>query len=161
MQIELQSGFKATVDEEDWETLGLAKYTWQAKKHNSGRYYVVANYRPPGARQQIGVKMHRLILNASPGSEVDHIDGNGLNNSRHNLRLATQAMNQQNTSARGGSSQYKGVSWSAAKGKWVVAFRCNGKAHFVGYFADEIVAAKAYNAAILPLAGEFARLNPV
>lgn len=160
MQIELQNGLIAKVDEEDWVTLGLSRYTWQAKKHGH-KSYVIANVWNSERKQQVGVRMHRLILNAQPGQFIDHIDGDGLNNLRTNLRFASNAQNQQNTSSRRGSSQFKGVSWMVSKGKWLVAFRCEGQHHFVGYFDNEIEAARAYNAAIVPLAGMYARLNPV
>ncbi|WP_246173430.1 HNH endonuclease [Limnoglobus roseus] len=149
------------MDEEDWETLGLSKYTWQAKKHNSGRHYVVANVWQPELNQQRGVRMHRLIMSPKSSEFIDHIDGNGLNNSRSNLRIASNAENQQNSGPRKGSSQYKGVSWSASRQVWRVAFRWNGQHYFVGSFPNEIEAARAYNRAIKPLAGEYARLNPV
>ena len=102
--------------------------------------------------------MHNLILGLK---NVDHIDENGLNNWREDLRPSTTSQNQQNTGSRGGSSHFKGVSWAARKKEWRVAFRWNGKHYFVGSFTNEIEAALAYNAAILPLAGEFARLNEV
>lgn len=159
MEVELQSGFKVQVDTEDWDRLELGRYTWNAKRHSGKTFYAEANVWVPERKKQIGLKMHRLILNAPPGIEVDHIDENGLNNQRLNLRFATAPQNQQNTGPRGGASCFKGVSWASGKGRWRVAFRCNGKHHFVGYFADEEEAARAYDAAILPLAGEFARLN--
>ena len=104
--------------------------------------------------------MHDLIMQPGPGQMVDHIEGSAtLDNRRLNLRVCSNAQNQQNTGSRGGSSPYKGVSWSARKKKWLVQFRCHGQYRFIGYFEDEETAARAYDAAILPLAGEFARLN--
>lgn len=161
MEFVLQNGMTAWVDDEDWRSLGLDSYTWQAKRHRGDKFYVVANVWRPELGRQAGVRMHRLIMGAGKGQEVDHIDGNRLNNRRSNLRLATNAENQQNTGSRKGSSRHKGVSWIAARGVWRVAFNWRGKTHFVGYFTDEAEAALAYNAAIQPLAGEFARLNTV
>jgi HNH endonuclease len=100
--------------------------------------------------------MHNLMLGIK---YVDHADENGLNNRRQNLRPCTNAQNQQNTGGRGGASRFKGVSWVAGKRRWKVAFRHDGAHHFVGYYRDEVEAARAYDAAILPLAGKFARMN--
>ena len=91
---------------------------------------------------------------------VDHREpSQTLDNRRANLRICSNAQNQQNTGPRKGSSPFKGVSWSARKKKWLVQFRHDGRYHFVGYFGDEEMAARAYDTAIAPLAGEFARLN--
>ena len=118
-------------------------------------WYAVTSVRGADGKQK-KFKMHNLILGIK---YVDHIDGNGLNNGRGNLRPCTNSQNQQNTRARGGASGFEGVSWIKSKGRWKVAFNHDRKTHFVGYFDNEIEAARAYNAAILPLAGEFARLN--
>src|SRR5262245_41177100 len=137
MEVELQNGFKVQVDREDWDSLELGRYTWNAKAHDRGKVYAVANVWVPEWKKQVGVKMHRLILNAPPSIEVDHIDENGLNNQRSNLRLATTPQNQQNTGPRGGASRFKAVSWAAGKNRWRVGLRCNGAHHFIGYYADE------------------------
>lgn len=136
----------------------VAKYKWfAAKQSRAGKWYALTHIRDEnGNRKRIG--MHALIMGASP---IDHIDGDGLNNRRANLRTCTNAQNQLNTNARGGGSKYKGVSWHRKKGRWQVAFRALGQYHFVGYFDDEIEAARAYNEAILRVCPEFARLNPV
>lgn len=147
------------MDEDDWFRLGLSRYAWNAKSQGDSRLYVVANVWEPTRNKQVGLRMHRLILAAPPHLFVDHVSGDTLDNRRSNLRLATNAQNQQNASGRAGSSRFKGVSWDRGKERWRVAFRWDGKHHFVGTFADEEEAARAYDAAILPLAGEFARLN--
>ncbi|SIO34451.1 hypothetical protein SAMN05444166_3950 [Singulisphaera sp. GP187] len=82
-----------------------------------------------------------------------------LDNRRRNLRVCVNAQNQQNRAAQPGTSRFKCVPWNSQKRCWKVAFRCNGQFHIVGYFADEVEATRAYDAAILPLAGEFAQLN--
>ena len=105
------------------------------------------------------VYMHRLILNAQPGFEVDHRDGNTLDNRRSNLRLATRSQNQANRGKPRGhySSQYKGVSRSTRG--WVAQMTVDGKGVFIGLFATEVEAAKGYDAEILKHFGEFAFLN--
>ena len=90
---------------------------------------------------------------------VDHIDHNGLNNCRSNLRLSTMAQNVRNTISRGGSSKYKGVHWCKRSKKWTGQICFNGKGHHLGGFRDEIEAAKAYDKRAKELHGEFACLN--
>ena len=91
---------------------------------------------------------------------VDHIDRNGLNNCKANLRLCTQAQNVRNvTSVRGGSSKYKGVRWDKIRRKWCVGVRVNNKRYYVGHFADEMAAGRAYDKKAKVLHGEFACLN--
>jgi hypothetical protein len=153
MDVGLTQGKVARIDAEDWPLVG--RYKWHAACFREGGkewWYARTNI---GGRQ---VRMHHLITCAKL---VDHRDGDGLNNRRGNLRPCTQAQNMANTGSRGGTSKFKGVSWRAGKGKWGVAFSWERKTYFVGYFARdrEIEAALACDAAIRPLAGEFARLN--
>ncbi len=158
MEIPLTQGKVAQIDPEDWPLVSC--YTWHAKLENGKLWYAATSVIDPATGEQVTLKMHRVITGAGPEEMVDHKEpAQTLDNRRSNLRVCSNARNQQNTGSRGGSSQFKGVSWSARKKKWLVQFRCDGRYRFVGYFADEIEAARAYDAAIAPLAGEFARLN--
>ncbi len=151
MDVQLTQGKIAQIDDADWAL--VSQYKWHAARWKEGNrewWYALTNI---GGRK---VRMHHLLTGKNL---VDHRDGDGLNNRRENLRPCTQAQNMANTSSRGGTSRHKGVSWRSGKNKWGVAFSWEGRTHFVGYFHDESVAALAYNEAILPLAGEFARLN--
>ena len=107
--------------------------------------------------------MHRVIFGAQKGDPmVDHIDRDGLNNRRGNLRTSDKYRNQMNRGKKKTSvSKYKGVSWNTHRGKWIVRFNWLGEDHYIGAFKDERFAAQAYNEAILPLAGEYARLNVI
>jgi hypothetical protein len=100
--------------------------------------------------------MHQLIMDAK---NVDHKDGNGLNNRRSNLRVATSSLNQANSRKRQGSSQYKGVGWDKEHNKWRARINYQHRRTFLGCFEDETDAAKAYDDAARELFGEFARLN--
>lgn len=158
MDIVLTQGQVAKIDDADWHL--VSGYKWFAKRDQDGRWYASTNAWCPLKRKRITLSMHRVIVNAHSGDFVDHKDSTEtLDNRRRNIRVCTNALNQQNTGSRGGKSIFKGVSWNTQKGRWKVAFRCNGVFHFVGYFTDEIEAARAYDVAVLPLAGEFARLN--
>ncbi len=84
------------------------------------------------------VRMHRLILGSPPGVEIDHLNGNRLDNRRANLREATRALNAQNMAAhRDGSSRYRGVFWFARDQRWAVQVCLAGKKKHLGYFDDE------------------------
>lgn len=107
------------------------------------------------------VLLSRFLLNPPTELYVDHIDCNPTNNTRVNLRLANRFENCQNAPKfiRKCSSQYKGVSWHANKNKWIVSIMSSKKSFHVGYFTDEILAAKAYDQKAKELFGEFANLN--
>lgn len=92
-------------------------------------------------------------------SRVDHIDRNPLNNSRYNLRKATQQQNVFNSRGSGKTSRFKGVWWEKRRSLWASQIKCGNKRHWVGYFTSEIDAAKAYDKKALELFGEFAYLN--
>lgn len=112
-------------------------------------------------------RMHRVIVERITGEpildgyEVDHIDGNPLNNQRENLRLVTHAQNLRNKKAHSGStSHFKGVSWDKASNKWRACIygERNTTVH-LGRFVSEEEAARAYDAKARELYGEYARLN--
>jgi hypothetical protein len=106
------------------------------------------------------LSMHRMVANAPKGLFVDHINHNGLDNRKLNLRLCTNAQNQQNSRPRsGGTSKYKGVHWHKARKKFCARIHFNKKSIHIGYFKDEIEAAKAYDKKAKELFGEFAYLN--
>lgn len=114
------------------------------------------------------VRMHRLILERilkrtlMPGEFVDHIDHNGLNNQRSNLRLATKNENCQNRTPNKTENQtsiYKGVIWHKGKQQWQSRIRIKGKRIYLGYFKLEKDAANAYNQAAKIYHGEFACIN--
>lgn len=101
--------------------------------------------RPPsGSRARKTVSMHRFIINAPDGSEVDHINRNKLDNRKCNLRLCTHSENCRNEGKRRGcSSQHRGVSWNKRKGRWQVVIRVNGKLEWRGWYESEAEAAEA------------------
>lgn len=111
----------------------------------------------------VNVEMHRLLMPGVP--QVDHKDGNGLNNQRSNLRDATNQQNHANegkTRTYGGkptSSRFKGVYRHKASGRWHAQINAGGNHRSLGYFSDETDAALAYDTAAREEFGEFARLN--
>jgi len=138
------------IDEEDYDV--VKKYTWGISTY--GYVYTKVN-------RTKTLFLHRMIMNAPSGMEVDHINRDTLNNHRDNLRICTRAQNQQNCKSRGGTSKYKGVCWENRRNTWRTTIKFNGKQIHIGEFMDEIEAAKAYNGKAIEFFGEFARLNPV
>jgi hypothetical protein len=143
----------AIVDADDYEH--LAKYKWYCEQDGNTFY----TFRREG-RKRKRVSMHRQILHAPKGLLVDHIDGNGLNNRKSNLRLCSPAQNARNKRpAPNCSSRYKGVTWHKYHKKWHVRIFKSGKSTYLGSFDDEIEAAVAYDRKAAELFGEFAYLN--
>lgn len=104
--------------------------------------------------------LHHFIMGKPLAGVVDHINGNRLDNRRSNLRFATVAQNAHNGSSHtGASSRYKGVSWYAPQSNWRARICLYGKIRFIGYFASETEAARAYDKEATRLFGAFARLN--
>ena len=100
--------------------------------------------------------MHREIMNTSKGLQVDHIDHNGLNNQRSNLRNCTASQNRMNKICTSRSG-YKGVSLN--EGLIQSRIKINGNTRHLGYFKTKELAAKAYDIAAKKYQGEFANLN--
>jgi hypothetical protein len=154
-QIPLTQGQVALVDDEDYAILG--QFKWYAlRKPNT--FYAMRNVRSTRtASGHTAVKMHQVIMEAE-GRLVDHENGNGLDNRRHNLRFATVPQNQHNSGRQvNNTSGYKGV-WRD-RGGWRTAIRVNGRRLNLGTFGNPIDAARAYDAAARQHHGEFAQLN--
>jgi len=104
--------------------------------------------------------MHRMIMHAPKHLCCDHIDHNGLNNRKSNLRLCTNAQNTHNQRIRpNGTSKYKGVSWHRPNNKWVARIAFKRKRMHIGIFDNQMEAAMAYDDKAIELFGEFACVN--
>lgn len=155
-EIKLTQGLSTLVDDEDYES--VSQHKWFAVK--DGRtYYACKNAGILPFRYRLW--MHRVILSAPKELQVDHINGNGLDNRRCNLRLVTGAQNSTNSQKKSGStsSRFKGVDWYKPYDKWRARITNNRRVTHLGYFNTDIEAAQAYNEAAIELFGEFARLN--
>lgn len=152
VSITLTRGQVALVDDQDRH---LADLSWIAKpiERRSGGFYA---YRMEG---RTSLYMHRLILNAPRGMLVDHVNGNGLDNRRSNIRLATRS---QNVTNRVATSEigFRGVERTYRIAKPWRACLYDGKQRtVVGRYATAIEAAAAYDRAALAKYGSFAKLN--
>jgi hypothetical protein len=147
-RVPLTQGLFATVDAADYEE--ISKYKWSASRVGNKVY---AQARINGRT----VAMHRFLVCPPKGHQVDHIDGNGLNNCRSNLRICTAGQNQANRRPRPGSSRFVGV--TRRGDRWEAWITHRGKWYSLGYHADEVDAAKARDRKAVGLHGMYAYLN--
>lgn len=155
--IQLTRGYETVVDEID-KDLSLLK--WQILQNRNGKCYAA------GRSQSGKAYLHRLVLERVLGRQlsrqeyVDHIDGNGLNNRRGNLRLASAAQNQWNSAAKpNNTSGYKGVGFCKITKKWRARIRIGGKSLHLGLYDTPEDAHLAYCDAALKYHGEFANFG--
>lgn len=143
----------AIVDDQDYQML-LDMGNWRLS--NAGYAEIVVNRKD----KNCSILMHRVLMEAKKGHNIDHIDGNPLNNQKSNLRYATTAQNSWNRKGvQNSTSKYKGVSWAKQFNKWYACIKKNGKSKNLGYYASEIEAAKVYDKEAKSLFGDYARLN--
>ncbi|MBN6739850.1 HNH endonuclease [Acidithiobacillus sp. MC6.1] len=154
-KITLTQGLFCTIDDTDEEL--ISDYKWCARRDAGGHAYAVT-----GTRKACGlwstIRMHRLIMDPQPGLEVDHIDGNGLNNCRSNLRIASHSENGRNSHLhKDSASGYKGVSWHRKDRAWRARITVNGEHIFLGNYRSQEEAHEAYCVASARFHGEFGR----
>jgi hypothetical protein len=146
-RIPLAGGLYAYVDAADYEW--LSQYKWGV-------------YNGYAARQESGrtIYMHRQIMQPPKSMVVDHMDGSRLNNCRSNLRVCTPAENHRNRAKGVGSaSRFRGVGYYKESGKWYSGLQFKGKRFWLGYFDEEVEAARAYDYKAVECGREFAWVN--
>ena len=148
-KIELTKGYFALVDDADYDW--LMKWKWCASVQRSN-VYAVRKSNP------CNIKMHRQIIGAPTGLMVDHIDHNGLNNQRDNLRLCNNSDNHKNSRPKG-ISRYLGVSFRKDRNKFEAYIKTDEKYIHLGHYVNEVDAAMAYDLSAKKYHGEFANLN--
>lgn len=147
-KIKLTQGKWALVDTADYEWLSKWKwYAMMAPRVGVSAYYAVRQ-KAVGKKMQRTVWMHREIMRPPDGLEVDHIDGNGLNNRRHNLRSVTHQENGSNKPHRHprNTSGYRGVVWHKGQEKWIAQVKLKGVHKWLGTFSSKRAAANARQA---------------
>jgi hypothetical protein len=158
--IPLSQGKYALVDEADYAE--LARYRWCVSWNVSGKQGHRKTFYAARSEKGRTIRMHRQIMGAARGEVVDHINHNGLDNRRSNLRVCSQAENMRNRRGWGGrTSRYKGVSYLRRSDTWQAVIVCEGRRYNLGQFDSETDAAGAYNAKARELFGEFACLNVI
>lgn len=153
--ISLTQGKFALVDDSDYEL--LAQFQWCAMKGTNTWYAVRTSRSLRGTKRTI--LMHRSILGDIPELDIDHINGDGLDNRRSNLRWTTRRQNQANRRAQRGTSRYKGVYWDRTKQRWRSGIQIDGKYRHIGTYRHEEEAARAYDQVAHSIFGAYARLN--
>ncbi len=151
------------VDDEDYDYLN--QYKWRIAKSKNTCYATrnITLIDQKNLGLPMSIRMHRDIMGVALQNEkiIDHINHNGLDNQRSNLRICSLAENQANRQKiKQGHSIYKGVTKNRNSG-WMVKIQANGIPKYVGVFTDEEEAALAYNEAAIKLFGEFANLNVI
>ncbi len=177
MKLELKHGICLIDDSDGWMLDGW--YWWSGKPGRragvkAGRplYYAAGEPSAPQAIAEARLAgipttfpMHRRILGMGPYStdrrDVDHVNGDGLDNRRENLRATTRPQNLANTAGRGGTSSFKGVSFESQTRRWKAQITVDGRHRGLGRYDTEEEAAFAYNAAAFEAWGDHARLNDV
>ncbi len=159
-KIPLTQGQYAIVDRERYEE--IARYKWFAHNSHSGYYALrTTKEKKDGRTRPKIVRMHWVVLEPPEGRFIDHINHNGLDNRRANLRVVTNRQNIWNSRKRKGkcSSKYKGVHRVKGEKKWRARIQHKDRMIFIGEFDDEKAAAKAYDQKAKELFGEYAVLN--
>jgi hypothetical protein len=160
-EIPLTRGYVAFVDDADYERVTAAG-PWSAHIDRRKNVYARHTMQHNAEGKQPTLLMHRFILGITDSKvKVDHRNRYGLDNRRENLRLPTNSQNGANANKcrRGASSRFRGVSWHKRIGKWGAHIGVNRKLIHLGYFAEELDAARAYDAAAREHFGEFAHFN--
>lgn len=154
-EILLTQGKIALVNIEDYKYLN--QWKWRALKRGN-TYYAARGIRMN--KKVLTIFMHHEILPSPKGMQIDHINMNGIDNKKDNLRICNKSQNGMNSRKQNNNtSGYKGVCWHKVAKKWMAHTQVNGKRIYLGYFKTKKQAALVYNEAAKKYHGEFARLN--
>ena len=157
-EIPLSQGLVALVDADDYDRV-IRGWKWYAYHHGRTFYGTRRAQRPDGSITT--QRLHRVILGlVDPAVSVDHRNGDGLDNRKQNLRVATKAQNNQNTRVRlDNRSGYRGVTWHKHTGRWRAQICVDGRRTHLGLFDTAEQAALVYDTAARQHHGAFASLN--
>lgn len=160
--IELTKGKVTVVDEKDFAWLSRFSWFVECPTNSPHLVYAVRKIRKPNGKYGRRL-MHREITGAPDGVEIDHHNGDGLDNRRKNLRPATPSQNQANARKHADAqhSIYKGVTWHKGNEKYQASIQFQKRRHYLGHFSNQTHAARAYNAAAIKFFGDYARLNKI
>jgi hypothetical protein len=164
--IPLTKGYKALVDKADYERLSQYKWYFCLKAKGDKTGYAIHDFRAnPEIIKKYGsrhISMHRFLLNPKKDRNIDHINGDGLDNQRKNLRVCTQSQNAANMKKRiTSTNKYKGIEKSNFAERWFARIRVDGKRVYLGCYKTPEAAATAYNIAAIEHFGDFAWINKI
>ncbi len=158
-EIPVNQGYVVLVDDDDFDWLNQWKWNVQAPDSRRRNLYARRHFYPGSGGRRKLVLMHRLLLRAPVGLQIDHVDRNPLNNQRSNLRLATNRLNSANgCMKRANTSGFRGVS-QRPSGRWRAAISVDCRTEWIGLFDEPEQAAQAYDDAARAAHGPFAVLN--
>jgi hypothetical protein len=146
-RIKLTMGRFALVDDLDFAY--LSRWKWHTEKRGDGRFYAARTRRVAEKHGKKNIKMHRVIMKTQEGMDTDHINGDGLDNRRKNLRICTRSINALNRHVRVAvtRSGIIGVSWSSKRKKWAATIIVKGTYFYLGYFSSKEAAEQKYQQA--------------
>ena len=157
-QIWLNNGMCAVVDEEDWHRLqGQSKNLWQAQQGQGGVWYAYRRVLDPERKKRVKQYLHRVVMEAPPALLVDHIDGDGLNCRKVNLRCTTYGHNGHNYD-QATSAPYRGITRTRS-GKWMAQITDRKDKVYIGTYALPEEAARCYDRGARRVYGKYARVN--
>ena len=158
-KIPLTRGLFATVDDDDYDA--LMKQKWRAVASNHTFYALGSTSRKDSPEyRQHALFMHRVVNKTPEGFYTDHINGDGLDNRKCNLRTCSPQENNRNRRAKKGSkSKFKGIVWRPKIKRWEAKAVIDKKYYYLGSFVNEIDAANAYNEFVRNNFGEFCYKN--
>ncbi len=147
--ISISPNYTCLIDEDDFNL--VSRFKWFADRHGSITYAKTIS-------NGISTRMHRLVMKARKGKQVDHINGDGLDNRKSNLKISNQRANAQNSARSTGISGYRGV-FIAGEKMWRARISNKKKMHHLGYFVTPLEAALAYDKAADEIYGPFGFRN--
>jgi len=149
--VPLTNGGETLIDDSD--ASAVLAFKWMAVRDaRTGRQYVHRTTDPQD-------RLHRFILGPPEGVDVDHKNGDGLDNRRSNIRIATRSQNNQNWAKLRGAGEFKGVTWDKQHKRYRVQIQKDGKHYFLGLFTSPVFAAMAYDETATEKFGEFCCVN--
>lgn len=156
-ELVLSQGLVAIVD--DWQYERASQWKWHAQRGKGTWYAARSEWHPPHKKK---IYLHAFLTSAPHGSKVDHIDGNGLNCTDHNLRVCSNAQNMRNRGKNSNNtSGFKGVKHNkgSKQNPWQAEIWVDGECAYLGTYRTAEEAAAAYDRAAIAMHGEFAKLN--
>lgn len=163
-KILLTQGQFAIVDDEDFVRVKGFRWYADCKKNGIKRNWYAGHlfWNSKCKKKEGEVSLHRFILRAKVGERVDHVNHNGLDNRKCNLRICTHSENMRNrVIGKNNTSGFKGVCLDKRNGRWYAQIKVDKRLFFLGSFVDKTDAARAYNEAAKKYHGEFAYLNKI